>query len=165
MTDYRWRQMTNADLDAVERIASIVHPGFFERREVLAEKQQLYPSGAWVCENEGKALGYFLTHPWHRDAIPALDTTLEMIPRDADTYYCHDLALLPEARGSGATRAAVETALAHAASAGFRTASLVAVNGSQTFWQRHGFAAVDAPHLAEELAAYEPGARYMMRAV
>ena len=157
--------MTEADLDAVERIAGIVHPKFFERREVLAEKQRLYPEGAWLCEADGTASGYLFTHPWYPNAIPALDAMLETIPRDARTYYFHDLALLPEARGSGAAGAAVATALAHAGSAGFRTASLVAVNGSQPFWQRQGFALADAPHFADKLAVYEPGARYMTRSV
>ena len=162
---FSWRQMTEADLDAVERIAGIVHPGLFERREVLAEKQRLYPLGAWLCERDGEALGYFFTHPWQVNAIPELDAMLGTIPSDAGTYYFHDLAVLPEAKGSGAARAAVEVALAHAASSGFATASLVAVNGSQPFWQRQGFALVDVPHLAEKLGAYEPGARYMTRGV
>ena len=46
-------------------IAVTVHPGFFERDEVLAEKQQLYPDGAWLCEADGTACGYLLSHPWH----------------------------------------------------------------------------------------------------
>ena len=55
------------------------------------------------------------------------------------TYYLHDLALLPKARGLGAAGDIVGIALAQATVAGFRTASLVAVNNSQPFWQRQGF--------------------------
>ena len=80
------------------------------------------------------------------------------------TYYLHDLALLPKARGIGAAGDIVGIALAKATMAGFRTASLVAVNNSQPFWQRQGFDVADAPALAGKLAAYEPGARYMTRA-
>lgn len=158
-----WRQMTAADLDAVERIAAIVHPGFFERHAVLAEKQRLYPAGAWLCESESAACGYLLTHPWASKAIPALDDFLGAIPAGADTYYFHDLAVLPEARGVGAAKAAVATALAHASTTGFGTASLVAVNGSVPFWEQRGFSVSDVPQLADQLAAYEPGARYLTR--
>jgi GNAT superfamily N-acetyltransferase len=132
---------------------------------VLAEKQRLYPTGAWLCERDGAACGYFLTHPWHADSIPPLDTLLGAIPEDAGTYYLHDLALLPEARGAGAAREAVATALRHATAEGFGTASLVAVNGSQRFWALQGFAVADVPHLSDELRDYEPGARYMRRAL
>lgn len=162
--DYRWRAMTGNDIDAVERTAAIVHPGLFERRAVLAEKQRLYPDGAWLCEHDGKTGGYFLTHPWQDDAIPPLDTMLTTVPRGG-TYYLHDLALLPEVRRIGAATAALDIALAHAARAGFRTAALVAVNNSGGFWERHGFANVDAPHLADTLLAYGPSARLMRRAL
>lgn len=158
-----WRQMIATDIDAVERIAAIVHPGFFEQREVLAEKQRLYPVGSWLCERDAKPCGYLLTHPWYSDAIPPLDALLDAIPTNAGTYYVHDLALLPEARGTGAAKAAVAMALAHAAASGFAAAGLVAVNGSQPFWARRGFAVVDVPHLADDLGAYEPAARYMTR--
>jgi GNAT superfamily N-acetyltransferase len=161
---FRWRQMTEGDLDAVERIAGLVHPAFFERHEVLADKQRLYPMGSWLCEREGDAVGYLLTHPWHADAIPELDRPLTTIPARG-TYYLHDLALLSDVRRTGASRAGVELALAHATKAGFQTASLVAVNDSQAFWMKHGFAAIDVPGLADELRAYELGARYMTRSL
>jgi GNAT superfamily N-acetyltransferase len=159
---FKWRPMTEGDLDAVERIAGIAHPGFFERREVLAEKRRLYPAGAWLCEREDEARGYFITHPWHQDAIPPLDAMLVVIP-ESDTYYFHDLALLPDARGTGAASRAVEIALSHAAEAGYGSASLVAVNDSIAFWGRQGFAVVEAPQLADKLHAYEPAARLMQR--
>jgi hypothetical protein len=41
--------------------------------------------------------------------------------------------------------------------------SLVAVNGSQGFWAKHGFEAVDLPELYGKLLSYEQGARYMVR--
>ena len=41
--------------------------------------------------------------------------------------------------------------------------SLVAVNGSQGFWERHDFTVVDAPDLNEKLRSYEDAARLMVR--
>ena len=164
MTGYRWRPMTADDLGAVSAIAMAVHPGFFERDEVLAEKQQLYPEGAWLCEADGTACGYLLSHPWHGADVPALDTLLGAVPV-IGAYYLHDLALLPKTRGLGAAGDIVGIALGNATAAGFRIASLVAVNNSQPFWQRRGFDVADDPTLAGKLAAYEAGARYMTRAV
>lgn len=163
MQDYRWRRMTGADLSAVDTIAAAVHPGLFERPEVLAEKLLLYPDGAWLCESGGTACGYLLSHPWPAQTVPPLDAPLGAIPPDVGTYYLHDLALLPAARGLGAAGAIVRTALAHAAAAGFRTASLVAVNDSRAFWELRGFAVAEVPDLAAKLAAYEPDACYMTR--
>jgi hypothetical protein len=41
--------------------------------------------------------------------------------------------------------------------------SLVAVNGSQGFWERHDFVVADAPHLEDKLRSYEESARLMVR--
>ena len=41
--------------------------------------------------------------------------------------------------------------------------SLVAVNGSRGFWEKHGFAVKDEPSLAAKLASYEPTAVLMVK--
>jgi N-acetylglutamate synthase-like GNAT family acetyltransferase len=81
------------------------------------------------------------------------------------TYYLHDLALLPQVRGLGAAGNIVNIALASATAAGFRTASLVAVNESRSFWEARGFEVLDSPTLGAKLRAYEPAARYMTRSL
>jgi len=158
-----WRGMSAMDLKAVEQIAGVVHPGFFERPDVLAEKRQLYPNGAHVFEVNERPAGYVLSHPWHARAVPALDALLHAIPADADTYYLHDLALLPVARRIGAARFMVRTLARHALARGFATMSLVAVNGSEGFWAKQGFVAQNIPELTGKLLTYEEGARYMVR--
>ncbi|WP_163284764.1 GNAT family N-acetyltransferase, partial [Enterobacter hormaechei] len=72
-----------------------------------------------------------------------------------------DIALLPEARGSGAASAIVATLVAHATAQGLPGLSLVAVNSSQGFWQRHGFSVHADPALTDKLASYETDARLM----
>jgi GNAT superfamily N-acetyltransferase len=158
-----WRAMTGYDLPAVEQIAAEVHPGFFESADVLAEKHRLYRPGSYLFEIGERPAGYILSHPWKNGGLPALNTLLEALPPDPDTYYLHDLALLPVARRIGAASFIVSALAKHAATHGFATMSLVAVNGSQGFWERHGFAAVDAPELSQKLASYEDAARLMIR--
>jgi GNAT superfamily N-acetyltransferase len=158
-----WRAMTTLDLPAVDAIAAVVHPAFPEDIAVFAERLRLYGDGAWLLEIGGAPAGYLLSHPWPAGTMPRLNHLYRMLPAGLQTYYLHDLALLPTARGFGAAAAIVKRALAHARRAGFATASLVAVSGSAPFWERHGFAPAATPELREPLLGYEAAARYMVR--
>jgi GNAT superfamily N-acetyltransferase len=132
---------------------------------VLAERQRLYHNGCYLLEIGDRPVGYVLSHPWHAQTPPALNALLERIPADADTYYLHDLALLPVARRVGAASHIVSALVKHAVARGFATMSLVAVNGSVGFWEKHGFAPKDAPALADKLGSYDASARLMVRAL
>ncbi|MGB3337234.1 MAG: GNAT family N-acetyltransferase [Devosia sp.] len=158
-----WRVLTTLDLPAVEAIAEKVHPTFPEDLAVFAERLRLYPDGARLLELDGVPSGYILSHPWRFGAMPALNSLLGEIPEDADTYYLHDLALLPRARGTGAAAMIVGEILRHAKASGFAGVSLAAVNGSLPFWYKHGFRIVDAPDLTDMLTSYEPAARFMTK--
>lgn len=155
--------MTAFDMPAVDAIAAQVHPGFFEASDVLAERQQLYRHGCYLLEIAEKAVGYVLSHPWRSGDLPALNAKLGAIPADADTYYIHDIALMPVTRRLGAASHILDALCKHAEAQGFATVHLVAVNGSQGFWEKHGFVVEDAPALADKLRGYEDAARYMVR--
>lgn len=158
-----WRRMTAEDLDAVEAIAAAVHPEFFEDRAIFAERQRLYPEGTHLLEIAGAPSGYLLSHPWQHGTLPALNSLLDAIPDDADGYYLHDLALLPNARGTGAASVIVDQIVDHAIRQGFAAASLVAVNSSVPFWQKQGFVVTAVPGLTDTLLSYEDTARFMTR--
>ena len=161
--DVSWRAMSGYDLEAVSAIAAKVHPGFFEADAVLAEKHSLYRNGCYILEVAEKPAGYVLSHPFTRGALPALNTLIGALPEKPDTFYIHDLALLPLTRGVGAAGQIVAALTKHAEVMGFPSLSLVAVNGSLPFWEKQGFAAEDRPELQEKLAAYEEAARYMVK--
>lgn len=163
LKDVAWRAMTGYDLGAVFAIANQVHPDFFEAEAVLSEKFALYRNGCYLLEIAEKPAGYVLSHPWLLGDLPALDTMLGAIPADADTLYIHDLALLRLARGVGAAGKIVASLTKHAQAMGFASMSLVAVNNSQSFWTRQGFAVEDSPELAGKLESYAGEARYMVR--
>lgn len=158
-----WRALTTLDLPVVQAIATKVHPSFPEGVAVFAERQRLYPDGTRLLELNGLPSGYILSHPYAFKVLPALDSLLGSLPGDADTYYLHDLALLPSARGTGAAAMIVGDILRHARLSGFQNASLVAVNGSLPFWYKHGFRVVNAPELADKLKSYEGAARLMVK--
>ena len=157
--------MRTADLPVVERIAGIVHPLFPERPEVPAERLQLFPAGCFVAASPVGPAGYAVAHPWVIGAPPALDVLLGSLARQVDSLYLHDVALLPERRGSGLGAQLVSLLAALAATHGLDRLALTAVGGSAGYWRRHGFepwGARDAA-LARKLASYGGDAVYMVR--
>jgi len=158
-----WRPMTTADAASVSAIADRVHVSYPEDDAVFLERLRLYPEGCAMFEQAGRAAAYAITHPWRYGEPPALNVLLGAIPEPPTTYYIHDIALLPETRGSGAGSAVVEAVIKHAAATGLPNVSLVAVNNSGQFWSRFGFEVVNEPMLAEKLLSYDADARFMVR--
>lgn len=158
-----WRLMTPEDLDRVKALADIVHVSHPEDMEVLCERQRLYPRGCHVLVEDERPVGYALTHPWRFGEPPPLNSCLGEIPRDATTYYIHDVALLREARGKGYAAQAAGIVIDHARAAGFGNLSLVAVNKSQAFWERMGFRLAPIPGLEAKLLSYGSDAVLMTR--
>jgi GNAT superfamily N-acetyltransferase len=134
--------MSAGDLAAVAAISDAVHGRFTEPVTVYAERLGLYPAGCLVLEQHGEIVGYLITHPWYRDAPPKLGAMLGAIPAHADSYYLHDIALLPAARGTGAARAALDFVRARAQALGLSDIALMAVGGADRFWAAQGFAYV-----------------------
>lgn len=163
LKDVAWRAMTAYDLPAVQGIADTVHVDFFESPEVLAERLRLYHNGCYILEVGETPAGYVLSHPWTYGTLPPLNTLLKKLPAEPDTYYLHDLCLLPVARRVGAASKIVEALVKHASVEGYPTMTLVAVNGSVSFWQRHGFETVEVDELYAKLLSYEAAASYMVR--
>ncbi len=161
MTSVSWRAMAAADLAAVSNIAAAVHPDFPEEDAVFAERLALCPDGCHVLVHEGDIAGYVISHPWTAGSCPPLNALLGSLPADADSFYIHDLALLPLARGSGAAVSIVDVLKDVARSAGYPRMCLVAVNNSAGFWRRQGFESADAAAMAAKLASYGADARYM----
>ncbi|MBI0141535.1 GNAT family N-acetyltransferase [Bartonella sp. W8125] len=172
--------MKESDLADVCRIALICHPDFPEEDAVLEEKFNLSPLSCFVFSDENPAsgnisdlspvsrtsaiYGYCLAHPFKTNSIPALDCLLHKLPEKCDTLYIHDLALLPEAQGGGNGKKAVELLVAVAEREKLETLSLVAVHGSQVFWQKNGFKTVDvSKEMKQKLLTYSEDASYMTR--
>ena len=157
-----WRAMTAADLAAVKRLADIVHPLFPESDAVFANRLALHPGGCEVLDGNDGLKGYVLSHPWLDRSPPPLDAVLAPVVTPA-TYYIHDLALLPETRGTGAGTAIVGRLTARARALNLPNMTLVAVNNSVHFWQRQGFTVTNDPALEAKLASYGDQARFMTR--
>lgn len=160
---FQWRPLEPADLAHVSTIAAGVHPGFPEDDAVFEERLHLCPDGCWLLAADGYVAGYVFSHPVLLGSVPPLNSLLGRLAPDADSFYIHDLALLPVARGSGAAPRIIEKLVNHATVNQFATMSLVAVNSSQRFWEKRGFVLSDRPDLAAKLRTYEDAARFMIR--
>jgi ribosomal protein S18 acetylase RimI-like enzyme len=158
-----WRAMTEDDLPRVNAIAAVVHPGYPEDAAIFEERLALYPAGCQVLvatrdvlvATGGALAGYIVSHPWRDREPPPLNSLLGALPAQPSTYYIHDIALLPEARGAGVARTIAAALIDHARQAALPAVSLVAVNRSQAFWRRMGFQRVDDERLAAKLASYD----------
>ncbi|MGV6873369.1 GNAT family N-acetyltransferase [Pseudochelatococcus sp. B33] len=160
---FAWRAMVPDDLEAVHALGKQVHPGYPERIEVFAERLRLYAPGCRVLEAGDAMAGYVISHPWHPMMPPKLDSLLVAMPTFPATFYIHDLALLPLARGSGAGARAVADLVDHTEAIGLADLSLVAVNASVPFWRRQGFDIVESRSINAALRSYDGEARFMMR--
>lgn len=158
-----WRPLAAAEIPAVCAIADRVHLSYPEDDAVFEERVRLYPAGCALLELDGVPAGYAVTHPWHYGQPPALNVMLGKLPEKPTTYYIHDIAMLPETRGSGAGTAIAEAVISHARETGYPNVSLVAVNASVPFWSRFGFEVVSDPALDAKLKSYDNAARFMVR--
>jgi hypothetical protein len=96
-----WRPLTPEDVSSLLLVASQIHPDLSERFEVFAERVKLFPKGclALTDRNTKALVGYAISHPIRHRQPPALDILLGEIDRDANQYYIHDLAILPDYSG------------------------------------------------------------------
>lgn len=158
-----WRALNSADCETIFIIGNQIHADYQEDRAVFESRFALYPEGCLGLEDNGTLRGYAISHPWKLFDPPKLDTVLHTLPARPDTYYLHDLALLPEARGGGHAAQAIGFLARHAASQGYDNSTLVAVGGTTPFWERQGYRIQNDPVLSARLATYDENAAYMLR--
>lgn len=156
-----WRQMYPADIPAILAIQEEAYPWHKEDRAVFEDRLALYPQGCLALELGGELVGYILSHPWNADDPPPLDSKLGKLPDRPGTYYLHDLALLKSAYGKGHGARVVRHLAETAGAMDYPSMSLIAVNQSSAFWQKHGFAPRPLAGLIPKLKSYGEGAVFM----
>ena len=133
------RPIGDADWPAIDRIQrACFPPTAIESQEVLQSISRHSPETCLLAEADAP-LAYVLAHPWIPDELPPIQAHLPGIPAGASSLFFHDLAVTPAARGTGLAQRLVEELLAWAEGRGLRHGSLIAVQDSRRFWERHGF--------------------------
>lgn len=158
-----WRLMTHDDIDHVDQIGRIVHPGFPEDIAVMQNRLALFPDGCFIADGEEARLGYAISHPSVVGKPAPLNTVLGALDPQADCLFLHDVALTEASRGLGLGRSLLDRLKAVAAQTGFCRLGLVSVNNSRAYWQAQGFGIYENGDeaLAAKLASYESDAAYM----
>ncbi|MBX7249406.1 MAG: GNAT family N-acetyltransferase [Caulobacteraceae bacterium] len=152
--------MCDDDLERVVDIASVCYPDHPEDMAIFKERLRLFPRGCLALAGGGSASGYLLSYPWTADSAPPLNALVLRLPETPEAYYLHDLALMPARRGQGHARAGIE--FLRNELAGGLPLTLVSVNGTVPFWERHGFRVRRTPALDAKLASYGRDARFMV---
>ena len=146
-------------------------PDLLESAEVLASKMAAGRAfclgaghdAAYGAKNgsESALRGYAIALPWHSACAPQWNHAAA--PADVpDCVYLHDLAIAPECRGQGLAVSLLRGVLQSARALGLRRAVLVAVQGADVYWQRHGFAQAVPP---QSLRSFGEGAVWMTRSL
>jgi len=158
--------MTAADLPAVLRIQALCYTDVTpESRQSLHSKLEASRSTCLIARIGQAVVAYLISLPWHHGQPPALNEPTCRLPPSPNCLYLHDLAVAPQARASGAGRALVDAFLSRLKQSDLGRASLVAVQDSAPYWERHGFRAMPvSPALKASLATYGARAAYMERA-
>ncbi len=126
-----WRPMTHRDLNKVYTI-SLAQWGstYYESLKIFQNKLDYYPDGCFVYEDDFKVQGYLLSHPWSSTNIPNIN---EPLPRMLiDTYYIHDIVLLPEFRGEMIASKLISQILKDR-----KEVCLVAPEPTQHYWKKY----------------------------
>ena len=137
-----------------------------EEEPLIRRRLAAAPDTAWAATCGSEICAYLFAYRSQLGKITPLGGDFSE-PSVADSLYLHDLAVAPAARGTGAGTTLIRRATDLAVASGLCHLALVAVQGTQNFWARHGFSATppcDATQRAH-LASYGVPACYMTRAV
>jgi ribosomal protein S18 acetylase RimI-like enzyme len=159
------RPMRMTDLTAIQKVQSQCYPAaYLESREAFATKLAGAPGSCWVAQDREAAVqAYLVCLPVDEESFPALNASLWNPPIRSTMLYLHDLAVSPSLRGSGTATSLVAQARTQAQHMGLQSLVLVAVQGSEPFWQRHGFAMQTPEHVSvvRKLASFGTDAHLM----
>ena len=135
-----------------------------ESPEVFSDRMERFGEYFRVAFMGERMVGYMISFPWKLGDTPVNNQKFPAVLPEPDCFYIHDIALLPEARGQGISRAMLDEAYQTALQLGFDAVSLVAVGQSGSFWDKVGFVPytqVGSRKLERIRDIYGPGARLM----
>lgn len=113
--------------------------GFVESAEVFARRLASPVNCSLALEREGRVVAYLAAYRSVLGKVTPLHGGFKAAPAP-DTLYLHDMAVHPAYAGQGLVRALLAPLLQGARDQGLRHSALVAVQGAQGYWARHGYA-------------------------
>ena len=128
-------------------------PALLESPEVLGSKLRAPGGTCWGAFSAGQGgaapalCAYAIAHalPQGQPLVLNKPLTFTAAPVLDDWLYVHDIAVDPAFAGSGLAARLLAEVLGAGRGLGLRQAMLVAVQGAQAYWVRHGFVAATPP--------------------
>ncbi|MDP3249085.1 MAG: GNAT family N-acetyltransferase [Polaromonas sp.] len=135
-----------------------------ESAQSFLAKLSASPTSCFVALVSDGLAGYLVAIPAEAGSPPPLNSPTYSVPPTPDALYLHDLAVHPAARGASVAVALIEAYFQALKQLKAQFACLTAVNGSTSFWERHGFrVAVPTGSAAGHMETYGEEAQYMNR--
>jgi diaminopimelate decarboxylase/GNAT superfamily N-acetyltransferase len=160
-TGPRPRPITEDDWDAVVALESTAYAGLGLSEDRAALRSRAAPGLSFVLDDGDRIAGYLLALPYPPLSHPDL-TRAEHRVHASDNLHLHDVVVAAELRGGGLGRRLLAHLHETAAAKGFRQVSLVAVDGTASFWAANGY---HPHHEAPSHSSYGPGAVHMSREI
>lgn len=159
------RSMTPADIPSVIAIqAACYGPEAIESESIFRARLMVSAHSAWVAEDAQGMCAYLVAYPSQLGNVTPLGGNFD-IPKEPTTLYLHDLAVLQRVAGQGVGSQLVRFGLEAGREFGLPASSLVSIQDSVAFWQRHGYAAWHQldDQQQRHLATYPGTACYLVR--
>lgn len=151
-------QETWTDINALQN--EVYHQIEPEPLAILQDKWIKSPNLCFCYQEGGVLLSYLLAHAWNSDTTPSLS---ELLPDDfaGPILFLHDLAVSTRAKGKGVGTKMVMHLLEKAQQGKFEKITLVSIQSSKAFWEKHGF--IEVPYEVSD--SYGDEATYMERSL
>jgi GNAT superfamily N-acetyltransferase len=134
------RPLVTADLPDLFRIERDAYtPELRESEAAVLSKMALFRAGTLGCFDRGQMCGYAFALPLRRGTLVGVAQVLDVLPADPDVMYIHDMVVAPGHRRRHVASTLLAEIVRLAGALNLGAFALVAVQGSEPFWQRAGF--------------------------
>lgn len=152
------RPLVTADLPDIVGIERESYPPELRESEAaFLSKMAVFRAGALGCWDEAQLCGYAFALPWTAGALVGVAQIIDQLPPAPDVLYLHDMVVAPARRRMGVASRLFGEIRRLAGALHLPHLSLVAVQGSEPFWQRLGFAPIERIEYVPGIAATRMG--------
>lgn len=143
--DFLWTPLHDWPLDSILALqAQAYAPALREKGAVLQAKRdassRMHPL-SWAVASAlapTRLCAYAIACPWRND-MPAQWNHVHLPPAAPDCLYVHDIAVAADWQGHHLAAGLLQRILDEGDKLGYRQAVLIAVQGAERYWCRHGF--------------------------
>ena len=142
------RKILDSDLKDILNIQSRVYSeNLVESPESVISKFRVSSDTCFVHMTNEKINSYCLAYPYPKLTPPPLNNLLNEITLSKNIFL-HDLSVTPEFAGNGIARKMLSKLFEICFSQNFNSITLMAVQNSETFWQKFGFKIIKSKNIS-----------------